>query len=89
MQFFNLFTQSDCPFEIEALGCVPHLLLELDNDIGNLGPGHMFGILDLNFFFLDRLPDGLRDDMMLRIVSHLQVPPPFCLGNCTSSWIRS
>ena len=82
MQFFDLFTQGNCPFEIEALGCVPHLLLELYDDIGNLVPWHMFCILDLDFFFLDRFFYGLRDDMMLGIVRHLQVPTPFCLGNC-------
>ena len=42
----------------------------------------MFCILDLNFFFFDRFYDCLRDDMMLGIVCHLQVPSPFCLGNC-------
>ena len=41
----------------------------------------MFCILDLDLFFLDGFSDGLWDDVMLGIVSDLQIPAPFCLGN--------
>ncbi len=81
MQFFNLVPQGNRPLEVKVLGRILHLLLELDDHIGDLGLGHMFCILDIDLFFLDRFSDRLRGDMVLRVERHLQVAPPFCLGN--------
>src|SRR4030042_3835243 len=78
-QFLNLFTQGNCPFKVETFCCIPHLLFELDDHIGNFCAGDMPGILDIDLFFLHGFPDGLWDDVMLGIVQDLQIPAPFCL----------
>src|SRR5208337_29247 len=80
-QFFYLLPECNGPFEVEVVCRVPHLLFELDDNVGGLCPGDVFRILDLDFFLFYRLYDGLRDDMVAGIVRDLHLPPALCLGD--------
>ncbi len=78
-QFFDKLPELDCTFEVKPVGSFPHLGVQFDNYIGDVGLRDMFGVCNIHNLFSDGFSDGCRDDAVLFIIGDLHGATAFSL----------